>query len=81
LSFAWRSLIGSPRIVVPDNVRNVAWLVQREDYPRGHQVVAANPHKTTIAPPVLVPGVTHANIDESDEFTRLALHLAGASRR
>jgi len=75
LSFAWRSLIGSPVVSIPDNVRTVRWLRQRNNYPRGHDLVAQNERLTRIEAAVELVGVTHENIDDSDEFHSLAMTM------
>src|SRR6185437_8047403 len=44
----WRSLVGRPKIVVPDNVHQVDWFYQRTNTPHGGRVVALDPKRTDV---------------------------------
>lgn len=72
-----KSLLPHPKIKVPANVRRVIWFYQRNDHPRGHTVVAADPTRTTVEPGIEIPGATHATIDEAQAFHVAAQHAAG----
>jgi len=69
---------GLGRLVVPDNVKQCNYFVQRNPrwafrndpfQPRGHKVVAADPNKTIINGPILKTS-THSYMDNSNEFRR-----------
>ncbi len=75
-AFRYRSLIGHPQIVVPANVENVRWFRQHTNKPAGHDLVAADPRRTNIAPPLIIPGVVHAYMDDLPEFHDAAEHAA-----
>ena len=48
----WSPLIGEPKIHIPQNVGRVSYVVQREDIPHGHELVACNPSRTQIDEPL-----------------------------
>lgn len=73
----WRALVPWSRIQVPENVREVHWLKQTHDWPRGHQLVAADPDRTLIHPPRVFAGASHAYMDDAPEFRDLCLQVAG----
>lgn len=68
-----------PRIVVPANVRLVDWYRQETGLPKGHQVVAADPRRTTVRPGVLLRGVTHHFMDDQSAWWRKCLEVADAN--
>jgi pimeloyl-ACP methyl ester carboxylesterase len=72
----WRVFCRWPRIVVPPNVREVFWFRQRNDWPSGHKLVAADPERTAIRPAVLVPDRGHSYMDELPNFRRKCLEVA-----
>lgn len=52
---AIRSVITCPKIIVPDTVSRVVWCRQKEDWPRGHNLVAQDKTQTYIAPATIIP--------------------------
>jgi hypothetical protein len=72
------SLMRTPTIKVPDNVRHVHWLRQRKDLPAGHDVVPADPRKTIVFKPTLL-AIGHSQMDNSDEYHTLAKSIAGVT--
>ena len=72
----WRALVPWSRIVVPHNVRRVAWFRQTVSRPRGHDLVAEDPDATTIEPPEVVK-VDHTYIDDLRAFHDSAIAAAG----
>lgn len=72
----WRAFVPWRKIVVPSNVKRVVWFVQRENWPRGHRLVAANPRTTKIEPPIGL-GLRHTDMDDAAAFHRAALEAAG----
>lgn len=70
----WRALIFSPQIVIPDNVRTVFSFRQFVDWPRGTELKAADPEKTTIVPPLeLIAG--HVHMDDQPQFHAKVLEV------
>lgn len=69
------SLSRFPKIEVPANVGRVAWTYQRQDYPRGHQPVAAKGSETIIDPGILLHH-PHAGMDNSQTWHALSLQVA-----
>lgn len=62
--FAVRAMIGSPVIKVPPSVKQVCSVRQTIEKPCGHELVAIDPSKTKIHPPLTI-NVGHTRIDES----------------
>lgn len=71
----WLSMTGFPRIHVPPNVRDVHWFRQRNDWPRGHEVVPETHFRTSISTPVILD-VTHSYADDAAPFHDLTLEEA-----
>lgn len=69
-----------PKILVPDNVREVTWYYQRGGLPAGHEVVAEDPDQTLVNPGVLIHGVTHHYMDDQSEWWLRSLAIASAAR-
>ena len=59
----WRAFFPAYPIHVPANVGEVFTFVQRNNWPRGHRVVAKG-SDTTIHEPIVVDGVTHQFMDD-----------------
>jgi hypothetical protein len=57
------SLLRSPRIEIPANVKEVEWTRQYVDLPRAHDLVAEDPHVTTIHAAIECR-VPHVRMDE-----------------
>lgn len=74
------SLTPWPKIVAPPNVRKVSWFRQRTGLPKGHNVVAADPDRTTVYPAVLIPGVTHHFMDDDSHWWAKSLAVASQAR-
>lgn len=74
----WR--IPHKKISVPANVKWIApWFRQKQDYPRGHDLVAENPSATTIGMPTVLPR-GHAFMDEAPKFWEAVLaNIKGVS--
>jgi len=62
--FAFRAILGSPKIKVPPSVKEVHYVYQTIDSPNGDPMVAENPDETKIAAPVEIR-LPHTRIDES----------------
>jgi hypothetical protein len=56
-------------------VERVEWVRQAVDFPRGAELIAENPNKTSIGNGRYLK-VGHTKIDESDEFYALAMTWA-----
>lgn len=71
----WRALVPWTKIVIPKNVQEVTWFYQRQNLPRGHNIVALN-GKTIINPGISVHGITHKYMDDCDQFHEAVLRIA-----
>jgi hypothetical protein len=75
----WRALVSpivTPTIVIPDNVTNLWYTLQRENKPAGHECVLAKGNKvTTINEPVMSHR-THTYMDEDPLFQDKCLEIA-----
>lgn len=69
----WRALVPW-RIEVPDNVDHVLWWRQRWNWPRSHEVVAANPRRTDIDHPIEIEAV-HQYADDDRLFHAKCLEV------
>lgn len=74
----WRALVPWSQITIPHNVRRVAWFRQKTNRPRGHDLTAADPTKTTIEAATLAR-VDHKYMDDLREFHVAAMAAAGAA--
>lgn len=61
------SVIGSPKIKVPENVRCVSWVRQTSTKPRGHDL-AGTAELTHIEDPITLDHHSHTTIDHSIEW-------------
>ena len=78
LTLSWKSLTRDPKIKIPDNVRgDVFWFRQRRDKPSGHTLIVAGKF-TTLNKPVWLD-LTHKAMDDSPEYHKKALEVAGNS--
>lgn len=71
----WRACWPFSSLIVPPNVRRVAWYRQRRNWPRGHDVIAATPHKTDITNGAILDA-THAYMDDAPQFIAKCLEVA-----
>jgi len=62
--FAFRAMLGSPKIRVPASVTEVHYVYQNLDSPNGDPMIAENSDETKIAAPVRI-ALPHTRIDES----------------
>lgn len=69
------SLLSIPKIKIPANVARVQWLYQRMNKPAGHVPVAMG-SQTTIEPGIKL-NLSHADMDEAEDFARLDDRLLG----
>lgn len=74
----WRAFWPGSKVVVGPTVLDVEWFVQHNDWPRGHEVVAAEKSRTRIAPPHNTGSVTHAHMDEYRPWIDCCLDVAAA---
>lgn len=74
----WRSLcspvLGEPRIVLPANIKQVDFLRQETNWPRGHFFTKTN--GTELVDRGVLRGRTHQDVDNSPEFFDLAMEVA-----
>lgn len=78
LPFNPLSLTRAPKIKIPWNVLEVAWLRQRTDRPCGHDLITDTPLRTRILDCVEL-SCGHQDMDDRDEFHELALRYAEAA--
>lgn len=72
----WRAFVPWRKIRVPANVVNVRWCYQRQNWPRGHRVVAEDKRATVVNCGVPV-AADHEYVDDHDTFHTMALQAAG----
>lgn len=75
VSFRWRSLFGTPTIVVPRNVREVSWWFQRQDRPYGSLLKAEREPSTFIHDGIEVDR-SHVYMDDLEAWHARALSVA-----
>ncbi|KKN11269.1 hypothetical protein LCGC14_1028260 [marine sediment metagenome] len=71
----WRAMWPWSEIKIPSNVREVWWFRQRQNLPRGHELVAEKPRNTTIHEPRVLKR-DHAWMDDAAEFKNTAMVVA-----
>lgn len=71
----WRAFVPGIPIEVPANVRRVQYFVQRQNWPRGHRVIAADATQTAIWAPITL-NADHEKMDDADEFHETSLVAA-----
>lgn len=71
----WRAFLSGLPIRISDNVKRVRHFAQRENYPRGHPVVANNPGKT-IVEDVSWLSMNHVHMDDAWGFRQACLEAA-----
>lgn len=75
---AYLPFISWSKIVIPNNVREVWWFIQRNTWLRGHDIVAEG--RQTIHPLELDDNSgTHQNMDESKPFQDKCIEVADAA--
>lgn len=55
------------RLLVPNNVGHVIQFRQRTSWPRGHRIVAEDPHATWVEKPIFLPH-DHIHMDDAVQF-------------
>lgn len=73
----WLALWGRPRIVVPYSVLEVWWFRQRNDRPRGHELVGPPWDDGGTIHPAEILTTDHAHADEAPAFFWKCLEVAG----
>jgi len=63
----WTSFAPWSRIAIPSNVAHVTWFRQRNDWPRGHDLVAQDKCRTAILPATELD-LAHVYMDDSLDF-------------
>lgn len=72
---AWLALTRFFSIPVPRNVREVAWLYQRENRPWGRQLRKASGARTVVGPGIRLERI-HQYMDDAEPFHRICLKAA-----
>lgn len=67
---AFRALLPNGSITVPRTIRRVAWVRQKIDLPRGHDLIAEDPTSTYIEEPIVIP-LRHTLIDHAPRWIDL----------
>ena len=62
----------TPKIIIPSNVKEVAWTRQYNNWPQAHDLVAASP-TTIIGIPYVEDNLVHNQMDESETFYNLVI--------
>lgn len=68
--FAFRAILPNGKITVPHTIRRVAWVRQKIDLPRGHDLVAEDPVSTHVSEPITIP-LGHIYIDHAQQWLDL----------
>lgn len=68
----WRALVPWSTINIPDNVKNVAWAVQRNSLPSGHTVKACDSVKTAMSHYPVLLEAEHNYADEDPWYLETA---------
>lgn len=80
-TLTWQSLLPSPWITVPANVREVVCFRQSNSLPKGHQIVAADPKRTRVHQYINIPDVTHVNCDDYVPYHNKSLEMCAEVTR
>jgi hypothetical protein len=67
---AFRAMLPNGKITVPRCIRRVAWVRQKIDLPRGHDLIAEDPTSTHVADPLIIP-LRHTLIDHAPRWVDL----------
>jgi hypothetical protein len=67
---AFRAMLPNGKITVPRCIRRVAWVRQKIDLPRGHDLIPEDPTSTHVAEPLIIP-LRHTLIDHAPRWVEL----------
>jgi hypothetical protein len=73
--FSVRSIFTTPKIKIPATVHRVDWVRQFLDKPQAHELIAEDPKKTLIAPPIVLAH-RHTRIQWADRWFDLVIDVA-----
>jgi hypothetical protein len=67
---AFRAMLPNGKITVPRCIRRVAWVRQKINLPRGHDLIPEDPTNTHVAEPLIIP-LRHTLIDHAPRWVDL----------